>query len=244
MTNRLVPLLVLVGIGLATSAFGDPGIDDAANDENLSTVAQRALDARESLAATEVSVAVNDGTAVLKGRVALLRDSWLAEEVVAEVPGIRSIDNQLKIDLRGRGDSQIGDELRQRIAADPALAAAGVRIELMDGRVVFSGAIPDARLRFAVRRLAGDIEDVVAFEDRLQSPAASDDAIEREATALLAPGVLTGSPGPIGVDVASGSVTLSGVVRTVAARRLAEKRVWGINGVGSVVNGIRVERAP
>lgn len=242
MKGKLASLLVLGLIGSAPLTFAGAPIDDGANDENLSAAARRALDAWESPADTEVAVSVSNGTATLTGGVALLRDSWLADEVVAGVPGIRRIDNQLKVQTDDRDDLQIRDDLRQLVASDPELASTGVSVDVVDGQAVFTGTVGDARLRFVARKIAGGTRGVVAFEDRLEcSKQATDDEIEREATGLLKPGALTGSLGLIGIDVSSGSVTLTGAVQTLAARRLAEERVRGINGVRAVNNEIRVE---
>jgi hyperosmotically inducible protein len=233
-------LLLVVAIPFAVSRGQ---IDDRTNDEKLSASAQRAIDAKDIPAATDVAVSVTGGAATLTGRVALLEDSRLAEEIVGEILGITRVDNRLEVDAGGRGDAQITDSLKQRVASDETLGSASVGVEVTDGRAVFSGTVPDARMRFVAREIAAGTEGVVAVDDRLTSPAAPDDTIRRNAENLLAPESLTGVQGEIGVDVSSGTVTLTGVVRTVAARRLVEELVWGINGVRGVVDRIRVDPA-
>lgn len=234
---RSVALLVASGAVLLLGAgrASPPGAD-----AQLRTDVRQELDGRGGDATDAVTVTVIDGDATLGGRVELLRDAWRAEEIAGEVAGIVSVRDRSKVDDHQRTDGAIADELSRRIAGDPALSSAGVRVDVRQGRAIFSGTIPDARLRFAARAIAGETEGVVAFEDRLESPAADDDVIEKELTAVLAPGSLTGSPGRVDVAVSAGRVTLTGVVPTVAARRLAETRAWGINGVRGVVDEIRV----
>lgn len=241
LTARLV---LMLGLASHAPSFGGPPGDSVSSRENLSASAQRAVDAQERLAAAEVAVAVSSGTVTLSGVVELLADTWLAEETVGDLRGITAIDNRLEVRLHEGGDPKVADDLRRRIASEPTLVSAGVSVEVVDGRATFSGKIPDARLRFVARKIAGQTAGVLGFTDQLESPAASDETIQREATELLAPGSLTGSPGPVAIEVSSGQVRLSGTVRSIAARRLAGERVRGINGVRGVTNAIGIAPNP
>ncbi len=176
----------------------------------------------------------------LRGRMRSLAASLAAEDVAASVRGVLGIVNELEVDRAGLSDETIEGDLRRRFRDVPALEAAGIEAEVSEGRAVLTGRVADARLRLRARDAAAEVEGVVAVEDRLQTPSATDEAILAAVQGLLGPGSLVRVAGKIRPSVEEGVVRLEGRVPRLADRRRAERLAWGVNGVRGVVNELEV----
>lgn len=199
-----------------------------------------ALRASTATALLHLDIEVDGGIVTLRGRARSLGASLAAEDVAASVRGVLGVVNEVEVDRAGLSDETIQGDLRRRFRDIPALEAAGIEVEVSEGRAVLTGRIADARLRLRARDAAAEIEGVVAIEDRLETPTATDEAILEALRALLAPGSLVRVAGKVRPSVEEGVVRLEGRVPRLADRRRAERLAWGVNGVRAVVNELEV----
>lgn len=162
---------------------------------------------------------------------------------------------------RGTGaapsDSTITDEINSRLAGDPRLEDADIRVETHDGSVVLSGRSPTDEGRQAAEEVALQVEGVTQVDNRISSPSSattigerSREAIKRTEevasdswittkirSAILADPLTRGISGDLGIKTVDGIVTLTGTVGTQAEYDRIIRIVHDIKGVKQVNTG-------
>jgi osmotically-inducible protein OsmY len=141
-------------------------------------------------------------------------------------------------------DVRVRDAVMKQLDWDPEVDASAVGVAAKDGVVTLTGYVPDYPGRLAaeraakrvrgVRAVANDIQ-VTLDHERADPDIAAD--IVRELT--LRPTVIPN----VQATVHDGHVTLTGSVRTLFQRAVAEKAVHRVHGVRNVVNRVGVVRA-
>lgn len=233
-TRRLVPcaaILACISLALAVTPQSDQEIE--------ANVEQR-LQGNGELGARAIRVSVDHRVATLEGKVRLLSEVWRAEELVSDVRGLTGIENRLTVETTGRSNEEIASAIRRSFEDRVELAQGGVLLQVEGGHVVLSGTLKDARVRFTARDAAAETRGVLSVEDRITTPAATDEDILKAVKKLLGPTSLRGVHGNIRPAVQEGLVTLDGSVTTLSSRMAAEKVVLGINGVRQVENHLTV----
>lgn len=206
-----------------------------------------------------------DGVLTVEAEVDSLAQKRLALERLAATPGVKGIVDRLHVrPATPMSDSGIADDLRRRLAEEPAFlnveiaerrlgrleavrgvpegAAGRIEFEVRDGIVTLDGAAPG----LASKRLAGamawwgpgvrDVINGVAVE-----PPEEDAPIQIEEAVKL---VLEKDPfvdaDQIRVGVRGAVVRLTGLVRSPGMRETAEADAWRVFAVDDVVNEIEV----
>jgi osmotically-inducible protein OsmY len=204
--------------------------------------------------AYEIDVDVRDGTVILDGQV----DSWdekeLAAKVVKGVRGVEQIINDLNFEYEAtRSDTEIRQEVDERLKWDAYIDDGLVDVKVDDGIVYLSGTVGSAAEK---RRAIADawttgVMDVKVKDLEVRDWARDEkyrkdkfvkkddeeieDAVER--AFLYDPRV-----NMFKIDVSSSArmVTLSGVVDNLKAKRAAEMDAKNTVGVWKVKNNIKV----
>lgn len=160
--------------------------------------------------------------------------------------------------LRGTGaapsDGAITDEILSRLAGDPRLEDADIRVETRDGSVVLTGRTVTDEGRQAAEEVALQVEGVTQVDNRISSPSSattigerSREAIKRTEevasdswittkirSSILADPLTRSSSGTIGIKTIDGVVTLTGSVATQAEYDRVIRIVHDIKGVKQV----------
>jgi len=194
--------------------------------------------------AADIGVSVEDGVAILNGRVKSLIEKWVAERVAQRVQGVRAVTDELVVKLPG--ESRYSD-------ADLAIAAANAldwnasvphsRIKLVveDGWIDLKGNVDYQYQKDAagdaVRVLKGvqGIRNFVIVTPSSISPRDIKGKIEKalERAAQVDAQNIT-------VETEGGKVTLHGDVKTWTEREEAERAAWAAPGVFEIENDIRI----
>lgn len=165
---------------------------------------------------------------------------------------------------RGAGaaptDGSIVEEITGRLAGDPRLEDAEIRVEAKDGSVVLTGRSPTDEGRQAAEEVALQVEGVTQVDNRISSPSSattigerSRDTLKRTEEvasdswittkirgAILADPVTRSSSGNIHIKTVDGVVTLVGSVATQAELDRVIKIAHEIKGVKQVnTNGMQ-----
>lgn len=151
-------------------------------------------------------------------------------------------------------DATINDEINSRLAGDPRLEDADIRVETHDGSVVLTGRSTTDEGRQAAEEVALQVEGVTQVDNRISSPSStttigerSREAIKRTEevasdswittkirSSILADPVTRSSSGNIGIKTINGVVSLTGTVATQAEYDHIIKIVHDIKGVKQV----------
>lgn len=144
-------------------------------------------------------------------------------------------------------DSTITTKITAKLAADPEVNPFNIDVDTFDGEVTLRGEVEKEFAKTEAERLARDTRGVrsVRNEIAVVSPA---DKQGRPSDAWITTKVKSKitadpelNPFNIDVDTQGGRVTLSGEVKTRAARDEAEKLARNTRGVVAVVNELKVE---
>ena len=209
------------------------------SDHEIEVNVEQRLEGHPELGSRSIRASVDHGVATLEGRVRLLSEAWAAERVVADVRGLTGIENRLAVEETGRTNDELRAALKRHFE-DRVELGGNIEITVDAGHVVLAGTVKDARVRFTARDAAAETRGVLSVEDRIATPATSDEDVLKAVKKLLGPGSLVGVRGAVRPTVKDGVVTLDGTVMILSSRTAAERVVFGINGVKQVENHLAV----
>ncbi len=259
-------------LALAASALlvGESLLTASETDENLEASARGAYVFRTLLADEGISMEVSNGVVTLRGSVAIGLQRELAEEAVAALPGIKSIDNQIVVKpaLPEAADELLALKVKTLLGLHRSGRRLVGRLEVKGGVVTLKGEAENEAQRALAAEYAADVEGVteVKSELTLSSPKAADAAAAK--TGNGHPGAGSGVAEPAGevddpsiaaqvrmalrghrttrglkagVEAHEGVVTLTGYVTTMEEKEQVSRLCGDILGVRKVVNKMTPE---
>jgi osmotically-inducible protein OsmY len=200
------------------------------------------LDSDPRVDSSHVAISGDDGVVTLTGSVSSLAQKWAAEDSARRVKGVRTVVEQLQVDLPSmhqRGDADLARAITNIFYWDPRLHAT-VQAVVSDGFVTLTGEVEWRYQReeaeHAVRRLTGvrGISNAIALR---KAPAEKD--VHHELQRILHRDAQLDADN-IEIEVDESKVTLSGTVRGWFERAEASRAAWSIKGVTAVENDIIV----
>jgi osmotically-inducible protein OsmY len=192
----------------------------------------------------EVSVDVNEGHVTLTGVVPTMRERASAERIVAESPGVLSVDNHLRVATEERlSDREIADEVIARIKGDSRLANQDVEVDCSGGAVTLSGTVDSFWKRRRMVDIARDQAGVTDIVDDIAVAGGSvaDEELSYRITELLRRRARV-DENTIAVTVENGVATLRGTVPTWMVRSMAYDTAANIEGVRNIVDEMSVDQ--
>lgn len=189
-------LSILVATSMTTAAFaGDMETDNkwekGAKDAWIDGKAEATLLFNGNLDSFDINTDVNNGNVVLTGKVDHSVDKKLAEELVSNIDGVMSVDNQLSIveekdmdkmasdmsdDAESEYDEQTGTltdakiatVIKTRLLMDSDISGFDIDVDVQAGNVTLTGNVDsDAERQLAVE-IAKNASDVKNVEDNLK----------------------------------------------------------------------------
>lgn len=240
-TFRIVSILsFIIATGALCPVLAQSPTPVPLTDDVLEDRVRAALDRDPELRDSRIDIDAADGFVTLSGTVQVMSQSLEAQELTADVKGVLTVDNRIRIGGSGRSDSDIAFDVRKRFSDNGDLVRSGIDVRVVGGTVLLTGAVDDARVRFVARQVASQVPGVIGITDGLQGPTTDDALVLQRVREILMPGSLAGGIGQIEPTVAGGVVTLAGSVATPRHRIEAETRVLGVNGVRSVINLVEI----
>lgn len=241
--KNLSALLVLIAspIALFASSTTDRKIEEAAKASyNYRTVLEN-----------NVKVKAQDGVVTLTGTVQDKDDRNLAADTVENLPGVVSVNNEIKVDpaYPERSDAWMAVKIRSRLLMKSNVSAATTKVVVNDGNVVLSGTADNIAQKDLTAIYAKDIDGVKTVQNEIvvkDSPGATigesiDDAsitsqvkyalLSHKATSALKTKVTTND----------GVIVITGEAKSDAEKSLVTKLAQDVRGVKSVNNSMTVK---
>jgi len=249
-TYRLVPLLVA-----ASAILGATGSARASDtDDRIESSAKTSYVFKTYLKDDSIKTRSKDGAVTLTGTVSDISHKALAGETVENLPGVRSLDNQLTVNGEQpaeHSDAWIHMKVKSVLLFHRNVSASGTTIYVKDGVVTLQGEAKSMAQKELTTEYARDVDHVVDVKNNMTvaaSPAAPDSTIgdkidDASITAQVKSSLLSHhstSALKTKVTTSDGVVTVSGVARNAAEKSLVTKLVTDINGVTSVVNNMTI----
>jgi osmotically-inducible protein OsmY len=195
-----------------------------------------------------------DGIVTLTGTVADASHKSMAENTVASLPGVKSVDNQLVItgeQPAEHSDAWITTKVKTALLFHRNVSGTGTTVYTKDGVVTLQGMASSMAQKELTTEYARDIDNVKDVNNEMTiatTPATPDATVgdkidDASITAEIKSSLLSHrstSALQTGVTTTDGVVTLTGIAKNDAEKSLVTKLATDINGVTSVINNMTV----
>jgi len=226
----------------------------ASTDDRIESSAAKSYTFKTYLKDDSIKVESKDGVVTLTGTVADASHKSMAENTVASLPGVTSVDDQLKISGEQpaeHSDAWITTKVKTALLFHRNVSATGTTVYTKDGVVTLQGEASSAAQKELTTEYAKDIDNVKAVNNDMtiaKTPATpgettGDKIDDASITAQVKSSLLSHhstSAMHTTVSTTAGVVTLTGVAKNDAEKSLVTKLATDINGVTGVVNNMTI----
>jgi hyperosmotically inducible protein len=226
----------------------------ADTDSRIESSAAKSYTFKTYLKDDSVKVDSKDGVVTLTGTVAEASHKSLAENTVASLPGVKSVDNKLLIkgeQPAEHSDAWITMKVKTALLFHRNVSGTGTSVYTKDGVVTLQGVASSMAQKELTTEYAKDIDNVKSVNNEMtiaKTPATADatagDKIDDASITAEVKSSLQShhstSALHTGVTTTDGVVTLSGIAKNDAEKSLVTKLATDINGVTSVINNMTV----
>ena len=195
-----------------------------------------------------------DGVVTLTGTVADESQKSLAENTVASLPGVISVDNELQISGEQpaeHSDTWITMKVKTALLFHRNVSATGTTVYTKDGIVTLQGVASSMAQKELTTEYAKDVDNVKVVNNEMTiaaTPAAPDATIgdkidDASITAEVKSSLMSHhstSALHTSVSTTDGVVTVGGIAANAAEKSLVTKLATDINGVTSVINNMTI----
>jgi hyperosmotically inducible protein len=195
-----------------------------------------------------------DGAVTLTGTVADESQKSLAENTVASLPGVKSVDNELQINGEQpaeHSDSWITMKVKSALLFHRNVSATGTTVYTKDGIVTLQGVASSLAQKELTTEYAKDVDNVKEVKNDMTiaaTPAAPDSTVgdkidDASITAEVKSSLMSHhstSALHTSVSTTDGVVTVGGIAANAAEKSLVTKLATDINGVTSVINNMTI----
>ncbi|MBF0484374.1 MAG: BON domain-containing protein [Candidatus Omnitrophica bacterium] len=207
-----------------------------------------------------INIMSMDGVVMLTGSVKEDSHKALAQETVASLPGVKSVDN--KLEFKGElpnesSDIWIGMQVKYSLLYNRNVSGLNTKVSVTDGIVTLKGEANSQAQKDLTSEYAKDIKNVKDVKNEMTIAATPKEVKEGKETmgekiddasitAQVKIAFLTHhstSAFKTGVETKDGVVTLSGVASSGAGKDMATKVASDVKGVTSVVNNMTVDES-
>jgi hyperosmotically inducible protein len=249
-TTHTLALLATVSTMLMTSA----PLRAAETDSRIESSAAKSYTFKTYLKDDSIKTVSKDGVVTLTGTVAEASHKTLAENTVAGLPGVKSVDNQLLVSGEQpaeHSDAWITTKVKTVLLYHRNVSGTGTSVYTKDGVVTLQGVASSAAQKELTTEYAKDIDNVKEVKNEMtiaKNPAMPDATIgdkidDASITAQVKSSLLSHrstSAMHTGVTTTDGVVTLSGIAKNDAEKSLVTKLATDIIGVTSVINNMTI----
>jgi len=226
----------------------------ADTDSRIESAAAKSYTFKTYLKDDSIKVEAKDGNITLTGTVADSSHKSMAENTVASLPGVTSVNDKLKINGEQpaeHSDAWITTKVKTALLFHRNVSATGTTVYTKDGVVTLQGVADSMAQKELTTEYAKDIDNVKSVNNEMtvaRTPAAPDSTVgdkidDASITAQVKSSLMShSSTSAIHTEVSTtdGVVTLSGIAKNDAEKSLVTKLATDINGVTSVINNMTV----
>jgi hyperosmotically inducible protein len=243
-------LAVVAGTMLMTSASARASDTDS----RIESSAANSYTFKTYLKDDAIKTESKDGAVTLTGTVADESQKSLAENTVASLPGVKSVDNQLQINGQQpaeHSDAWITMKVKTALLFHRNVSATGTSVETTGGVVTLQGVASSMAEKELTTEYVKDVENVKRVRNEMTiaaTPAAPDSTIgdkidDASITAEVKSSLMSHhstSALHTSVSTTDGVVTVGGIAANAAEISLVTKLATDIDGVTSVVNNMTI----
>src|ERR1035437_896796 len=250
--KRIYPLALLVATGALLVASAS--LRAAETDDRIVSSATKSYVFKTYLKDDSIKTESKDGAVTLTGTVAESSHKTLAENTLAGLPGVKSVDNQLTVkgeQPAEHSDMWISVKVKTSLLFHRNVSAIGTKVYVKDGIVTLQGEASSLAQKELTTEYAKDIDNVKEVKNEMtiaKTPAKPGETMgekidDASITAQVKSSLMTHrstSALKTKVSTTDGVVTVSGIAKNAAEKSLVTKLVTDINGVTSVINNMTI----
>ncbi|MBW4055158.1 MAG: BON domain-containing protein [Proteobacteria bacterium] len=245
-----IPMMMAAIFMLAFSVSAHAGKMDS----RIESSAKKSYVFKTYLKGDDVNVQSKNGAVTLTGTVLEESHKTLAQDTVASLPGVKSVDN--KLEIKGEipaksSDAWLITKVKSTLLFHRSVSAAKTEVDAKAGIVTLRGVAANEAQKELTTEYARDVEGVtnVINEMTVSNSAKKKQTVgekidDASITAQVKMTLLNHhSTSALDTKVVTkrGVVTLSGKANNIAEFKLAAKLANDVNGVKSVINHMSVE---
>jgi hyperosmotically inducible protein len=248
-----VALLAVTGALLVTTS----SVFASDTDDRIEASAKKSYVFKTYLKDDSIKTESRNGAVTLTGTVAEASHKSLAADTVESLPGVKSVDNQLKVKSGGaaeHSDGWISTKVKTTLLFHRNVSASGTDVYVKDGVVNLRGEASSMAQKELTAEYAKDVEGVKSVNNELtiaKSPTQTQSTLSEKIddasiTAQVKSSLMSHrstSAVKTKVETTDGVVTLSGVAKNEAEKSLVTKLVTDVKGVTNVINNMTIEVA-
>jgi osmotically-inducible protein OsmY len=203
----------------------------------------------------DIKIQSKDGAVTLTGLVSENFHKALAQETVAGLPGVTSVDNRLEVKgapPTANSDAWLRDKVKVALLFHRSVSAKATEVDVKDGVVTLRGEAVSQSQKELTTEYAKDVEGVKDVKNEMTVSAHSnknprtvgekiDDASISAQVNMTLLNHRSTSVLNTKIKTKHGVVTVSGKARNAAEKELVTKLVKDINGVNGVRNRMTIE---
>lgn len=249
-TNYRLALIAALG---ALSITATP-LFASETDDRIESSAKKSHVFKTYLKDDSIKTESKNGAVILTGTVSEPSHRSLAQDTVEGLPGVVSVDNQLKIkgdQPAEHSDTWINTKVRSTLLFHRNVSAAGTSVYVKDGVVTLQGEATSQAQKDLTTEYAMDVDHVKSVKNDMtiaKTPApreltAAEVIDDASITAQVKSTLLSHrstSSFRTAVSTTAGVVTLTGIAKNDAEKSLVTKLVNDIHGVNSVINNMTI----
>ena len=248
--KKMYRLVVMMVAAVALLALSMPVY--ASKDSRIESSAKKSHVFMTYLKADDITIQSKDGAVTLTGTVSEESHKSLAQETVAGLPGVKSVDNRLEVKGTSPAmntDAWITAKVKTMLLFHRSVSAM-TEVSTTDGIVTLQGKATSQAQKDLTTEYAKDVEGVKDVKNEMTIAKTSKKAQtavgkidDASITALVKMTLLyhrSTSALNTKVTTSNGVVTLSGKASNAAERDLATKFAKDVNGVKSVKNQMTI----
>jgi osmotically-inducible protein OsmY len=239
---------------LVLLAFTVP-VHAAKIDSRIELSAKQSYIFKTYLQGDDIKIQSKDGAVTLTGLVSENFHKALAQETVAGLPGVTSVDNRLEVKgapPTANSDAWLRDKVKVALLFHRSVSAKATEVDVKDGIVTLRGEAVSQSQKELTTEYAKDVEGVKDVKNEMTVSAHSkkttrtvgekiDDASISAQVNMTLLNHRSTSVLNTKIKTKHGVVTVSGKARNAAEKELVTKLVKDINGVNSVRNRMTIE---
>jgi osmotically-inducible protein OsmY len=246
--------ITIIAAAVALMAFSLPAL--ASNtDSRIESTAKQSYVFKTYLQSDDIKIRSSDGAVTLTGIVSENFHKSLAQETVAGLPGVKSVDNRLEIKGAApttNSDAWLRDKVKVALLFHRSVSSAKTEVDVKDGIVTLHGDAATLAQKELTSEYAKDIDGVRDVKNEItvagspkKTPRTVGEKIDDASiTAQVKMTLLNHRSTSVlntTVKTKRGVVTVGGKAENAAVTYLVTKLVSDIHGVKSVTNRMIIE---
>jgi len=225
-------------------------------DSRIESAAHNSYVFKTYLKGDDIKIQSKDGAVALTGTVSEESHKSLAQETVASLPGVKSVDNRLEVKGEHpaeKSDAWISTKVKTTLLFHRSVSAM-TEVNTKDGIVTLKGDADNQAQKDLTTEYAKDVEGVKDVQNEMvvsktakKAHTTVGEKIDDASITALVKMTLLYHRSTSGlntkVDTKHGVVTLTGEAKNASAKELATKFVKDVHGVKSVKNHMTIEES-